>query len=177
MNGRASSEWGIVDRSEGLRREGRIHEALELAENYLRDRPDHPRALLLRSRLLYEQGNLVLALEGLGRLGSILGRDQGLLELVAVLEQLSEIRKSPREPTFVTESMAKLFVQQGYLLEAMETYRQLFLSSREKGELWEEIVRLRDCLAREGSRGVEKERVVQKLEAWDRWMQEQERGF
>ena len=175
MNWRASSEGGIVDRSEGLRQEGRIQEALDWVEKFLQDRPDHPRAFLLRSRLLYEQGKLVPALEALRRLDSILARDHGLQDLIAALEQLSEIRKSPREPAFVTESMARLLVRQGYFLEAMETYRQLFLTSQEKGELWEEIVRLRHCLAREGSRGVEKERVVQKLEAWDRWMQEQQR--
>ncbi|MFQ5904243.1 MAG: hypothetical protein ACE5JO_11185 [Candidatus Binatia bacterium] len=81
------------------------------------------------------------------------------------------------DPAFVTESMAGVLVRQGYLLEAMEIYRQLFLASKGEKRLWEEILLLRDRLEREGSRETQRESVAQKLEVLDRWIQSQQRGL
>jgi tetratricopeptide (TPR) repeat protein len=177
MKMQSSSPSDLVDLAENLRLEGRSREALEALERCLQESPKHPRALLLRGRLLYQEGSIPKALEGLRPLNSILDRDSGLKTITTGLEQLWDIRNSQMDPAFVTETMARLLVQQGYLLEAIEIYRQLLLTSEEKKRIWEEILLLRDRLEGEGSRGMERERVVQELEALDHWIQKQQREF
>ena len=174
--GRSSGPSDPVDEAEGMRREGRIQEALESVEKFLQERPDHPRGLLLRSRLLYELGKHPQALEGLREAAEIMGEDRELHSIVAALEQLGDGAKLWRVPAFATESMAGLLAQQGYFLEAMEIYRQLFQAAEERSDLWDEIARLRACAEREGSRGATLERVAREVEAWERWFKEHRRG-
>ena len=166
---------GFVDRAETMRREGHIHEALETLGQFLKERPNHPRALLLRSRLLYELGSVPQAVEGLRDLGRIV-TDRELRSIVAALEQLRDGGKLWQAPAFATESMARLLAQQGYLLEALELYRQLFQAAPERSELCDEITRLKASVEREGSREATKERVARELEAWERWLQQHQRG-
>lgn len=177
MKAPSLSPTGLADLAEGLRQEGKLQEALAAVERCLQESPRHPRALLLRARLLYQEGKLLEALEVLRPLDSILGRDKRLKTITTGLDQLWQRRNSQMAPAFVTESMASLLAQQGYLLEAMEIYRQLYQVSEREKRLWEEILLLRDRLEREGSRETEKERVAQELEALDRWIQKQQREF
>ena len=165
----------VVNRAEAMRQEGRIQEALETVEQFLEERPDHPRALLLRSRLLYELGDKAQAEEALHDLALIVG-ERELQPLAAALERLQHEEKSRRAPAFATESMAKLLAQQGYFLEALEVYRQLFQSASNTIELWDEIVRLKATVEEQGSRDATKERVGRELESWERWLRENRRG-
>lgn len=173
----SSSPSDLADLAEGLRQEGRLRDALEAVELCLQENPSHPRALLLRGRLLYQEGKILETLELLRPLNSLLGGDERLKTIIAGLGQLWQKRNSQMVPAFVTESMARLLAQQGYLLEALEIYRQLFLTSEEKKRIWEEILLLRDRLGGEDSRGMPKERAVQELEALDHWIQKQQREF
>ncbi|TAK07531.1 hypothetical protein EPO44_03850 [bacterium] len=145
-------------------------------ERCLEQNPKHPRAVLLCGRLLYQEGRMLETLESLHLLGSILGQDEGLKTITASLERLWQEKNVQTEPAFITEAMAGLLTQQGYLLEAMKIYRQLFLASGREGRLWERILFLREQLAREGSREARKEKIAEDLEEWDRWIQEQRRG-
>jgi tetratricopeptide (TPR) repeat protein len=165
----------MVDRAEVLRREARIQEGLEAVEQVLQETPYHPRAVLLRSRLLYERGSLPQAVEAVRHLERAVG-ERELRPLVAALERLNDQTSSPRSPAFATESMAKLLTQQGYFLEALEVYRQLFEGAPNKSELWDEIVRLKTAVAEEGSREATKERVERELDTWERWLRDHQRG-
>lgn len=177
MKMQSSSPSDLVDLAESLRLEGRSREALEALDRCLQESPKHPRALLLRGRLLYQEGSIPKALEGLRPLSSILDRDSGLKAITTGLEQLWDTRNSQMDPAFVTETMAGLLTEQGYLLEAMEIYRQLFLASEGEKQIWEKILLLRDRLEREGSRETQKESLAEELEALDRWIQKQQRGL
>ena len=92
------------------------------------------------------------------------------------LERLCELKAAEIDPAFATESMAQLHVQQGYLLEAMEIYRRLWLGSPGEARFWEEMRRIRDRVEREGSRDKSRESLDRELSAWDRWMQRRKRG-
>jgi tetratricopeptide (TPR) repeat protein len=165
----------MLDRAEVMRSERRIQECLKTVERVLAETPNHPRALLLRSRLHYESGSLPQAIEGVRRLDGIVGEREMQL-LVTLLERLNDERNHPRAPAFATESMAKLLTQQGYFLEALEVYRQLLEVAPDKSELWEEIARLKTVVAVEGSREATKERVERELETWERWLRDNRRG-
>lgn len=177
MKERSSNPSELADLAEKLRQERRFNEALKVVERSIQESPKHPQALLLRGRLLYQEGKVLQALEVLRPLGSILRRDKGLKTITTGLEQLWQMRNSQMDPAFVTESMAGLLAQQGYLLEAMEIYRQLFLASEGEKRLWEEILLLRERLKQEGSRETQRERVAKELEALERWIQNQQRGL
>lgn len=165
-----------VDRAEAMRRQGRVQEAMESVGRFLRERPNNPRALLLRSRLLYQLGKPTQALEALYEVERIIGKDGELQSVVGALEGLRAREKPPTASAFATESMARLLDQQGYFLEAMEIYRQRLQAAPERGELWEEMARLRGRLEREGSREATQERVARGIEAWDRWLREHRSG-
>ncbi len=171
-----SRSSGLADLAESLRQEGRLNEAMETVERSLQENSNHVRSLLLRARILYQQGQILQALEGLRPLQSLLGEGRELKTIVNGLEQLSQKRISQTDPAFVTEPMARLLIQQGYLLQAIEIYRQLFLASEEKKVLWREILLLRERMEREGSREIRKERLSQEIEALDRWIEKHERG-
>ncbi len=166
----------IADFAEGLRREGRFKEAMEAIERSLEENSSHARSLLLRARILYQEGQILQALDGLRPLQTILGEDGELKTIVTGLELLWQERISQMDPAFVTAAMAKLLIHQGYLLQAIEIYRQLFLASEEKASLWKEILLLRERMGSEGSREVRRERMSQEIEALDRWIKKQERG-
>lgn len=176
MKAAAANPSALVELAESLRQEGRHAEALKEVERCLEQNPNHPRAVLLRGRLLYQEGKIVQALETLRPLGSILGQDEGFQAITTSLERLWQESNVQTEPAFATETMAGLLAQQGYLLEAMEIYRQLFLVSGREERLWERILFLREQLAREGSREARKEKIAEDLAGWDRWIQEQRRG-
>lgn len=176
METTALSPSKLADLAEGLRQERRIGEAMEAVEQCLKVSPQHPRALLILGRLWYQNGMLLQALERFKTLESLLGKDQGLKNITTGLKQLQNARSSRIDPAFVTESMAGLLVQQGYLLEAMEIYRQLYLASEHERRLWEEILLLKERLEKEGSRETQKERVDRELETLDLWIQKQNRG-
>lgn len=176
MDGNDSRASALLDRSDGMRRAGRIREALEVTERCLQHSPARPRALLLRARLLFEQGRCVHALEALQALGAVPGREKSIESIRQGLKQLIQLRDARLDPAFTTESMARLLGEQGYLLEAMEIYRRLFLDSEGEKKFWEEMLLLRQRLEQEGSREVPKESLAQKLAAWDRWMQRRQRG-
>lgn len=166
----------LLDRAEGLRLAGKIGEGLRLVEGLVRQNPEHPRALLLQSRLLFERGSLSQALEVLRALGSVPTRQEELRSLRKGLDDLARLEAAGFDPAFATESMARLLVQQGYLLEGMGIYRRLFLASEGEKRLWEEMLRLRERVEREGSREAPKERVAKELAAWDRWLDKRRRG-
>lgn len=167
---------GIADRAESLRREGKLKEAGSLIETCLELNPVHPRALLLKGRILYEQERLSEALDALGLLDSIRGGDAGIKVVVQTLRELSERRGFEADRAFATESMAALLAEQGYFLEAMDIYRQLFMSSRETRYL-EGILRVKERLEAEGSRGRAKEKIAGELKAWERWIEKRRRGL
>ncbi|OGP22566.1 MAG: hypothetical protein A2038_07060 [Deltaproteobacteria bacterium GWA2_57_13] len=172
----AAAVSSLLDRAEGLRRAGKIGDGLELIEGLVRENPDHPRALLLWTRLLFERGSFSQALEALKAL-SFVPACQGELRLLRKgLEHLAQLEAAEPDPAFATESMARLLVQQGYLLEAMEIYRRLFLTSAGEGRFWEEMRRIRDRLEGGGSRDKSREGLDGELAAWDRWMQKRKRG-
>lgn len=168
MEGLASSTE-LADLAESLRQQGRYTEAWKVIERCLEQSPRHPRAILIRSRLLFQEGKPLQALE------SVLGEDDAFKTIATSLEKLCRERDAQTDPAFVTESMAGLFVQQDYLLEALGIYRRLFLASGGEKQLWEKILFLRERLAREGSRDAPTERVKQELELLDRWIQGQQK--
>ena len=170
-----SSPSELADQAESLRQQGRYAEAWKTVERCLELSPSHSRAILLRSRLLFQEGRPLQALETLRPLESILGEDDAFKAIATSLEKLCRERDAQTDPAFVTESMAGLFVQQGYLLEALGIYRQLFLASGGEKGLWEKILFLRERLAREGSRDTPTERVKQELELLDHWIQGQQK--
>jgi len=166
----------LVDETESMRRQGRLHEALEVVERFLRKSPDHhPRALLLRSRIHYELGRKVQAVQGLHDLGRTVGNEQ-VQSIVAAIERLGDSGKSSSDPAFVTVSMAGLLAQQGYFLEALEVYRRLLEAAPERSDWDEETARLKRIVEQEGSRGATRERVAQELEACDLWLKQRQRG-
>lgn len=162
----------LADLAEELRRQGQLQEAIEAVERSLKENPKHPRSLLLFSRLSYQQGKVPQAREALRSLDAVLGSDWGLKTIAASLEQLWQ-RRSSQMDAFATETMAGLLVQQGYVCEAIEIYRQLLLASGGEDRLWDEILVLRDRLEREGSREMSRERIDRELEALDRWIKKQ----
>lgn len=172
----ASAVSSLLDRAEGLRRAGKIGDGLELVEGLVRENPDHPRALLLRTRLLFERGSFSQALEALKALSSVPAWQGELRSLRKGLDHLAQLEAAEVDPAFATESMARLLVQQGYLLEGMEIYRRLFLASAGEKRFWEELLVLRERLESERSREVSKERVEKELAAWDRWLEKRQRG-
>jgi len=113
------------------------------------------------------------ALDALREVESLRGTRE-FTELRLKLEELED-RQRRRAP-FVTESMARLSVQQGYLLEAIEIYRQLFETAPNRSEILDEVARLKVTVEREGSREADAERVRRELEACDRWLAEHPRG-
>ncbi len=168
---RHSSE--LADLAESLRREHRFKEATQAAERSLEENSKHARTLLVLGRILYQQGRILEALERLHPLRSILGEDRELKTILDGLEQLSQNRTARTDSAFVTDAMAKLLDQQGYLLQAIGIYCQLFLASEEKKDLWKEILTLRERMEREGSREIRKERIAEEIESLDRWIKKQ----
>ena len=164
-----------MELAERLRQEGRHAEAFQAVERCLEQSPKHPPAILLFARLLYQEGKVLQALDALRPLDSILGQDGSIRTIAAGLDQLWQARSSQTDPAFVTETMAGLLVRQGYLLEAMEIYRRLFLVSGGEKQLWEKILILRERFGREGSRDTQKEKLARELESLDRWIQAQPR--
>jgi hypothetical protein len=67
-------------------------------------------------------------------------------------------------------------VQQGYYLEALEVYRQLFEASANRPGLRDEIVRIMEIVEREGSRDADAERVRHELEIAARWLDQHAKG-
>ena len=177
MGGRDWSPSGLVDRAEEMRREGGLQDALESVEQFLEPTPNHSRALLLRSRLLYELGRGVESLFALRELEEVLGEHEELQLLLETLEQICKRRNASIAPAFATESMARLLAQQSYFLEAMEIYRRLYLAAPERRDLRDELVRLSGRLEQDGSRGAAPDKVARELEAWNRWFKEQQREF
>lgn len=163
----------MLDDAESLRRKRHTTAALELVDRVLDLRPAEPRALLLKSRLDYQSGNLRRALDDLTALETSLGRAE-LAPLRTALERLDEDAHSG--PAFATESMALLLERQGYRLEALEVYRQLYETASNRDELREEIVRLKDAVGLEGSRDASDERARREVEIWQRWLEEHPRG-
>jgi tetratricopeptide (TPR) repeat protein len=165
----------LVEETESMRRQGRLLEALEVVERFLRKNPDQPRALLLKSRVLYELGRRSQAVEGLQVLQRILG-DETLQSLLGAIERLGSSTQPSSAPAFVTESMARLLTQQGYFLEALEVYRRLLEAGPENIDWHDEIARLKTRVEQEGSRGATHETVAQELAACDLWLKQCQRG-
>lgn len=174
MERRSSGVSELVDLAEGLRQEGKYSEARKALERCLEQSPGHPRALLLLSRLQYQQGKLLEGLETLRTLESVLGRQESLAVIADGLEQLRQMRNLPPAPEFATQTMAELLVQQGYLLEAIDIYRRLFVSCGGEREVWEKILSLREQLRREGSRDAGREKVARQLAVLDGWIEGQQ---
>jgi tetratricopeptide (TPR) repeat protein len=163
---------GLLDDADALRRHGRLRDALEAVERVLAVAPEHRRALLLKSRLLYQNGALGRALDVARALDPM--ADGEAAELIAALVRLD---RAPHRPApFATESMARLLTQQGYYLEALEVYRQLFEVSADRPGLRDEIVRIMEIVAREGSRDADAERVRHELEIAARWLDQHTKG-
>ena len=171
-----SNPSDFVDLAESLRQERRLPEALEAVQQCLQQSPSHPRGLLLHSRLLYLAGRYTQALQVLGSLKGILGRDKGLKNITEVLEEVWQKPNPKMDPAFVTETMAELHIRQGYLWEAMEIYRQLYLASEGEERLWQKVLDLRDRLGQEESRKTREERASERLEALNRWIKNHQRG-
>jgi tetratricopeptide (TPR) repeat protein len=170
-----SDAAALLDQAEAMRREGRVHEALESVEGFLNAKPDHSRALLLKSRLLYETGSVAEAIDGLRTLGRHVDGEE-LQSIIEALEQFRGSGQSRQTQAFATESMARLLAEQGYFLEALEVYRQLFHAAPERGGVYDEIGRLKTIVEQEGSRGATSERVAHELEAWNEWLRAHSRG-
>ncbi len=175
MERRSSGVSELVDLAEGLRQQGKYSEARKSVERCLEQSPGHPRGLLLLSRLHYQEGRLLEALQTLRSLESVLGRQESLGAIADGLEQLRQMRNLPPDPEFATWTMAELLVQQGYLLEAIGIYRQLFLSCGGEGQVWERILSLRERLRQQGSRDAGAERVARELAGLDGWIETQQR--
>lgn len=176
MTSRDSIPAALLDQAEELRRAGKTHEGLELVERSLQQWPNHPLALLLRSRLLFDRGEFAEALETLRPLSSLPVWAQEVRGLQKGLERLVELKAAELDPAFATESMARLLTQQGYLSEAMDIYCRLLRASPGEARFWEEMLRIRERLEREGSREKSRESLDRELAAWDRWMRKHERG-
>jgi tetratricopeptide (TPR) repeat protein len=166
----------LSDLAESLRREGRLSEALEAVERCLQENQSHPRALLLRGRILYQANRYAQALETLGSLEGVLGSDEELENIMSGMNELLKAPSSKMNPAFITETMAELYIRQGYLWEATEIYRQLYLGSKREDRLWRRILDLRDRLQREKSRDSQEERDAQRLEALNLWIENERRG-
>ena len=165
-----------VEEIESARRDGRLHQALAAVERVLKEKPNHTRALLVRSRLFYDMGSMTQALESLNDLGRIVG-DNRAQSIIRAIERLDDRIKLSSTPTFVTESMGRLLTQQGYFLEALEVYRRLSEAEPEKSELCDEVGRLKTIVEQEGSRGATRERVAREIEACDLWLRQHSRGL
>lgn len=170
MERRSSGVSELVDLAEGLRQGGKYSEARKTLERCLEQSPRHPRALLLLGRLQYQEGKLLEALQTVRTLESVLGRQESLAVIADGLEQLRQMRNLPPDPEFATQTMAELLVQQGYLLEAIDIYRRLFVSCGGEREVWEKILSLREQLRREGSRDAGREKVARQLAVLDGWI-------
>lgn len=109
-------------------------------------------------------------------MGTVPGWQKTIESLKRGLEQLTGLREARLDSAFATESMARVLVEQGYLLEALEIYRRIFLDSEGEKRFWEEMILLRQRLEREGSREAPKGSLAQELEVWDRWIQKRQRG-
>lgn len=177
LKSRSSNPSKLVDRAESLRKEGRLLEALEVVEHSLQKSPGHPRGLLLHCRILYLAGRYAQALHVLDSLEGKLGKGEGLKKITEGLERLWQKPNPEIDPAFITETMADLHIRQGYLWEAMEIYRQLYLSSEGKEPLWQKILGLRDRLGQEESRKAKEERAAERWEALNRWIKNQQRGL
>ena len=173
MKSRFSSASDFANLAEKLRQEGRLHEALEVVDRCLKDSPGHPRGLLLQSRILYLAGMYAQSLQVLGSLEQILGSEEGLKKIKESLEGLWQEPKPKIDAAFVTETMAELHIKQGYLWEAMEIYRQLYVASPQ-GKLWQKILQLRSRLE-PGVEDTEEGKVDERLEALSRWIENQKR--
>ncbi len=173
MKSRFSSASELADLAEKLREEGRLHEALEVVERCLKESPGHPRGLLLKSRILYLAGMYAQSLRALGSLEQILSGDEGLRKIKEGLEGLWQEPKPKIDPAFVTETMAELHIRQGYFWEAMEIYRQLYVVSPQ-GNLWQKILQLRSRLE-PGVGDTQEGKVDERLEALNRWIENQKR--
>lgn len=165
----------LADLAAELRSQGRLDEAAEAAARCLQRHPQHPRGLLLLGRILYQRGQYTQAVATLSLLESVMGRDETLGGILSAMEELREARRAQANPAFVTESMGRLLEEQGYLLEAVEIYRRLFLASPGGKELWDKILLLRDRLEQEGSRETQRDSIAQALEALDLWIKKQRR--
>ena len=163
---------GLLDDADALRRRGRLSDALEAVERVLAVAPEHRRALLLKSRLFYQNGTLGRALDVARALDPMV--DGEAAELIAALVRLDQAAHRPAP--FATESMARLLAQQGYYLEAFEVYRQLFEASANRPGLRDEIVRIMEIVEREGSRDADAERVRHELEIAARWLDQHAKG-
>jgi len=173
MESRFSSASEFADLAEQLRQEGRLHEGLEVVERCLKESPGHPRGLLLQSRILYLAGMYAQSLRILGSLEQILGSKEGLRKIKEGLEGLWQEPRPKIDPAFVTETMAELHIKQGYVWEAMEIYRQLYVASPQGG-LWQKILQLRSRLE-PGVGETDDGKADERLEALDRWIENQPR--
>ncbi len=173
MKSRFSSASEFADLAEQLRKEGRLHEALKVVERCLKESPGHPRGILLQSRILYLAGMYAQSLRILGSLEQILGSEEGLRKLKEGLEGLWQEPKPKIDPAFVTETMAELHIKQGYLWEAMEIYRQLYVAAPQGG-LWHKILQLRSRLE-PGVGDTQEGKVEERLDALNRWIINQKR--
>ncbi|SRR5712692_1679500 len=176
MNGEASTLSQLLDSAETLRQQGRLEEALQTVKRSLEMEPRNPRAILLLGRLLYQEGKIPEALAELRPLTAILAGDSGFKTLTQGLEQMSETRDSRGDSSFATESMAQILAQQGYYLEALTVYRQLYLVSGKQPRFWQAILQLRAHLQQEGSRGTAKETVAEEIRQLDIWIEARQRG-
>ena len=176
LKSRSSNPSKLVDRAESLRKEGRLLEALEAVEHCLQKSPGHPRGLLLHCRILYLAGRYAQALHVLDSLEGKLGKGEGLKKITEGLERLWQKPNPEIDPAFITETMADLHIRQGYLWEAMEIYRQLYLASEGKEPLWQKILGLRDRLGQEESQNTKEERAAERWEALNLWIKNQQRG-
>ena len=174
--GPGSNPPNEVEEIETTRRDGCLHQALAAVERLLEEKPNHARALLVRSRLFYDMGSMTQAVESLNDLGRVIGDDRAQ-SIIRAIERLDDRIKSSSTPTFVTESMARLLTQQGYFLEALEVYRRLSEAEPEKGELCDEVGRLKTIVEQEGSLGATRERVSREIEACDLWLRQHSRGL
>ena len=163
-----------VDRAENLRREGLLQEALEVIKRCLHEYPGHPRATLVHGRILYQGGMFSQSLRVLGPMVKSLGENEGLRMIIQGLEALWEGPKPPMDPAFVTETMAELSLRQGYLWDAMEIYRQIYLISASDG-LWQKIIRLKDRLERKEDR--QKDGGEERVEALNHWIESRQRDL
>lgn len=176
MKNEAAGVAELVDLAETLRQQGRLEEALQAVNRCLAINPRHARALLLLGRLLYQEGKISRAMEELHSLNAILAGDDGFQILTRGLGEILQKKNSQAEVPFATESMAQLLVGQGYHLEALKIYRQLYLASGAEARFWKAILQLRDRLSQEGSRGTGKEKVAEEIQGLNHWIERQQRG-
>jgi tetratricopeptide (TPR) repeat protein len=166
----------LLDRAERLRHGQKVPEGLELVGKTLARSPNHPRALLLQCRLLFELRDFAGALETLRTLS---GASTGQVELEALrraLEKLVGLKQTEIDSAFATESMAELLSQQGYFSEAMAVYRRVYLASGGHARILGEIDRIKKRAENEGSRDKSEASLARELAAWESWLRERERG-